>query len=361
MALTTFNHMCIRGAAAVVPPLERSIDEYTSLYAGGADAVQRIKKTVGIDRRRVVEPEVTTADLCCYAAERLLEASSVEKDSIDAIICVTQTPDYWLPCNATLIHGRMGFRNSCACFDISMGCSGYVYGLWIAGSMVESGGFKRVLLLVGDTVSKFVNPRDLTTSSLFGDAGSATLVEHQEREDPSCFVLNTDGSGYDALIIPSGGYRSPRNEQNAQPKEDAEGNWRSECDLHMKGGDVFNFTIREVPKSILELLEYSKVNKDAVDYFFMHQANRYILTNIAKRLKVPVEKMPCDVVSKYGNQSSASIPCVMAETLGEASGDSLKVVLSGFGVGLSWASAVLNLDPSVVLPLISYPEVGVTA
>ena len=361
MALTKFNHMHIRGVSAVVPSNEKSIDSEADKYAGGVASVERIKATIGIDRRRVTSPDVTTADLCCFAAERILKEHSISRESIDAVICVTQTPDYLLPCNAAVLHGRMGLPKSCACFDVSMGCSGYVYGLWLAGMMVESGGLKRVLLLVGDTVSKFVNSKDLTAAALFGDAGSATLVEYKEEPSPSFFALNTDGSGYEALIIPAGGYRNPRNDENARAVEDSEGNWRSACDLHMKGGDVFNFTIREEPKAVAEILEYAGLEKDEIDHFFLHQANRYILSNIAKRLKVPAEKMPCDLVSRYGNQSSASIPCVMADVLGGEAGDSRHVLLSGFGVGLSWASAVLSLAPSVVLPVIDYPEAAVTS
>lgn len=360
MALCTLNHMKISGITTVVPPLEKCIDEDVDQYAGGATAIQRIKETIGVGRRRVADPSVTALDLCLYAAEALLDEFSIDRESIDAVICVTQTPDYLQPCNAAVIHGKMELPESCACFDVNMGCSGYVYGLWIAGSLVEQGMLKRVLLLAGDTISKCVNPRDKTVSPLFGDAGSATLIEYQEGATPSSFALNTDGSGYEALIIPAGGYRNPRNEENARAVEDSDGNWRSACDLHMKGGDVFNFTLREVSKAILGILSQAGIAKEEIDYFFLHQANRYILSNIAKRIKVPIEKVPCDVASRYGNQSSASIPCVMADSLGGDTGESLHVLLSGFGVGLSWASAVLILDPSVVLPVIDYPEVAVT-
>jgi 3-oxoacyl-[acyl-carrier-protein] synthase-3 len=213
-----------------------------------------------------------------------------------------------------------------------------------------------VLLLVGDTVSKFVNAKDLTAAALFGDGGSATLVDYREETAPSFFSLKTDGSGYEALIIPAGGYRTPRTAQNSQAKKDADGNWRSDCDLHMNGGDVFNFTIREEPKAVFEILEYAHVDKENIDHFFFHQANRYILSNITKRIKVPIEKVPCDLVSRYGNQSSASIPVTIAETVREGSRTPLRILMSGFGVGLSWATAVLNLDPSVVLPLADYPN-----
>lgn len=360
MALITFNHLEICGITTVVPSLEKSIDQDVDQYKGGAPAVQRIKDTIGVDRRRVVDSSVTASDLCLHAAEKLLAELSIDRDAIDVMICVTQTPDYSQPCNAAVLHGKLGLPKSCACFDVNMGCSGYVYGLWLAGSLVEQGMLQRVLLLAGDTISKCVNPRDKTVAPLFGDAGSATLVEYREQATPSFFVLNTDGTGYDALIIPEGGFRNPVSENSKQAAKDGEGNWRRGNDLHMKGGDVFNFTLREVPKAILEVMDYARIDKEEIDQFFLHQANPYILSNIAKRIKVPIEKVPCNVASKYGNQSSASIPGVIADTLGESKGDALRVLLSGFGVGLSWASAVLSLDPSVVFPVIRYPEETVT-
>ena len=345
MANTRFNNVKISGIMTVVPQIEKSIDDEIDFYGGNEKQIERIKKAIGLDKRRVSDSETTSVDLCCQAANHLIEGLKINKSEIDGLIFVTQTPDHFQPSNAAIVHSRLGFEKNCASFDINLGCSGYVYGLWMAHMMIASGTCCKVLFLAGDTISKYVNPKDRATAPLFGDAGSATLVEKTDVDQEAFFSLHTDGTGQDFIKVPAGGFRCPSTPDTATATEDAEGNWRSQDDIYMNGGEVFNFSIKTEPTAINEILEYSRKTIDEIDYVVFHQANKYIITNIAKRLKLPLEKAPCETVSKYGNQSSASIPSTINDALGgQVSSCKQQLVLSGFGVGLSWASAVVNVE-----------------
>ena len=345
MANTKFNRARITGISTVVPNNVKSIDDEIDLYGGNLKQIARIKSAIGLDTRRVVDEETTSLDLCHYAAEVLINGMLINRSDVDGLVFVTQTPDHFQPSNAAILHGRLGLETYCASFDVNLGCSGYVYGLWMAHMMIASGTCKKVLLLSGDTISKYVNLRDRSTAPLFGDAGSATLVEKTVRELTSYFSLHTDGSGNDFIKVPAGGFRSPSTPLTATEYKDTEGNWRSQNDLYINGGEVFNFSINTEPAAINEILEYSNKTISQIDYVVFHQANKYIITNIAKRLKLPLEKAPCETVGKFGNQSSASIPATINDALNELVAKSnKKLILSGFGVGLSWASAIVELE-----------------
>jgi len=345
MANARFKNILIEGIVTVVPQIIKSIDDEVDLYGGNNKQIERIKKAIGLDKRRVTDDFTTSLDLCIQATKQLIDGASIDKKDIDGLIFVTQTPDHFQPANAAIAHGKLELDKNCASFDVNLGCSGYVYGLWMAHMMIASGTCTKVLLLAGDTISKYVNARDRSTAPLFGDAGSATLVSSVESEVNSYFSLHTDGSGAEYINVPAGAFRCPSSSETAIEVQDDDGNWRSKNDLVMSGGDVFNFSIKTEPAAINEVLEYSDTTLDAVDYFVFHQANQYIIRNIAKRLKLPMDKVPCDTVSKYGNQSSASIPATINDSLSDAiSKDKKTLVLSGFGVGLSWASAVVDMD-----------------
>ncbi len=245
MAKCSFNQVQIGGVVTCVPPLEKCIDDEIDLFGGNEKQIARLKKTIGLDRRRVVEPGTTAADLCEAAARRLLEATELTPESIDAVICVTQTPDYSQPCNAAVLHGRLDLPKSCAALDVNLGCSGYVYGLWLAHMMVSAGGCERVLLLAGDTISRIVNPKDRAVAPLFGDGGSATLIQRSECESTAWFSLETDGKGFDKLIVPAGGHRTPSSAETRAEVTDEGGNVRSAANLFMDGAEIFNFSIVE--------------------------------------------------------------------------------------------------------------------
>ncbi|MGF1484178.1 MAG: ketoacyl-ACP synthase III [Opitutales bacterium] len=355
MARSRFEEGQIRAVVTSVPATVRRIDDDAELLGNNPAQLERIKKTIGLNERRVVQPTTTTADLCEAAARHLLERATLAVESVDVLICVTQTPDYFQPCNAALLQGKLGLPQTCAAFDVNLGCSGYVYALWLAWLMVNGGGAANVLVLAGDTISRQTHPRDRAVAPLFGDGGSATWVSAGAAGEPVFFDLHTDGTGFGHLIVPGGAFRQPAGPSTQEVVTDAEGNMRRADNLYMNGAEVFNFSIKVEPKAIRELLEFAQTDADAVDAFVFHQANRYIISNIVRRLKVPLEKAPCDVVEKYGNQSSASIPSALCESLGGTlKGATQRLVLSGFGVGLSWASmlaVVGNLECAEVITL----------
>lgn len=354
MPRVRMNQGRVTGIVTCVPTAEKCIDDELELMGGNVGQIERIKKTIGLDRRRVVTPGTTAADLCVQAAQAVLAGARVEVEQVDGLVFVTQTPDHFQPSNAAIVHGRLGLREDCAAFDVNLGCSGFVYGLWLAHMMVEAGGCEHVLLLAGDTLSYCVHPRDRTVAPLFGDAGSATLIQ-RGASHPAWFSLKTDGRGAGTIIVPAGAFREPASETTRAETTDKDGNTRTRGHLTMNGAEVFNFSIKVEPPAVQEICAFAGVGLNDVDYFVFHQANKYIIGNIARRLKIPAAKTPCETVGRYGNQSSASIPCTLCDALApELTSGRRLLVLSGFGVGLSWATCCLTLETLSVCRLIEY-------
>jgi 3-oxoacyl-[acyl-carrier-protein] synthase-3 len=356
MAKANFESIRIAGIHVCAGPEVRKLEDLAKLCDNDPAQLQRLRKMTGIEQRRVAPVGVTTLDMGETAAKALLGELGLTAESIDAILFVTQSPDHWQPCNANLLHGRLGCRKSTAAMDINQGCSGWVYGLYLANCMIQAGGCQRVLLLAGDTVSQSIHPQDRAVLPLFGDACAATVVEPSDSAGNSWFSLHSDGSGHKAISIPAGGYRRPLDVSTAVPETDADGNVRTPANLHMNGLEVFNFTLREEPVAINELLEYSGQSVEDVDYFVFHQASRFILDNLTRKLKLPAAKVAGDTLTLYGNQSSASVPAGICEVLEKAKSANVgtaRLLCSGFGVGLSWASCLL--DVPVEMPVKMYP------
>ncbi len=347
MALSRLEHSRLAGLSVCAGPVERRLEEETELFAHAPQEAEKLRRLVGLDRRRTAPPGITTLDLGEAAARDLLGTLGVAPGQVDALIFVTQTPDQPQPCNANLLHARLGLPKTTACFDVNQGCSGWVYGLWLAHLMTSAGGCSRVLLLAGDTISQLIHRRDRATLPLFGDACSATLVERDETAPPAWFALHSDGAGAAAIRVPSGGSRSPSVPGETLPEvTDEDGSVRTAAHLHMNGLEVFNFTLREEPAAVRELLAFAGKTIEETDAFVFHQANAFILQNLAKRLKLPAEKVPLGTAGRYGNQSSASIPAALCDELGKTlETKGLRLLCSGFGVGLSWASCWLEAGP----------------
>ncbi len=344
--LARFKHFSVSALSVCTGPRVQTLDDVASLYADTPGQLERLRTMIGIERRHVAPVGTTTLDLCEAAARDLITGAAVDPATIDAIICVTQTPDHWQPCNANLLHGRLGLAKSAAAFDINQGCSGWIYGLHIAASLLEAGGAQRILLLAGDTVTQCIHPADRATVPLFGDAGSAALLERKEGTTSSWFALHSDGTGHGAIKIPAGAYRQPSDASTRIERQAEDGSVRTDEHLFMSGIEVFNFTLREEPGAIRELLMFAGMSIDEIDAFVFHQANPFILKNLAKRLRLPEEKVPMRTAAHFGNQSSASVPATLAYELGDALRmDCKRVVCSGFGVGLSWGSCLLDLGP----------------
>jgi len=361
MARTKFNNVKISGLTTVIASNCKSIDE-EELYGDDLDKIRRLKETVGLGERYVVDGDTTSLDLCAQALEKLIEGMNLDKSNIDGLIFVTQTPDYFLPSNSSVIHGKFKLPKSCACIDLNQGCSGYVYGLWVAHMMISSGTCSKVVLLAGDTMSRAVNPKDKASLPLFGDSGTATLIEFSSNPLDSYFDLNTDGAGFGSIIIPAGGFRKPSTEKTKIEFEDGE-SIRSEENLAMHGGEVFKFATREVPKAVESILNYSENSAKDLDALVFHQANKFVIQNIIKRLKnhdLTDVLIPSDTVGRYGNQGPSSIPSTISDSLRyDVSHSMKKMLLCGFGVGLSWASAVLMMD-KIFCPKIYFYKKDVT-
>lgn len=353
MAIATFKHSRISGLSTVVPGHEIRLEDEVAYYAGDARKVQRLSRMTGLCARRVLDSDATAADLCEQAARTLLEGCATPPAQIDALIFISQSPDYRCPATACVLQDRLGLEEQCAAFDVNQGCSGYVYGLWLASSLVESGAARTVLLLVGEGQSRLTTPAgNRITGMVFGDAGTATLVEYCREERPSHFSLGTRGSGYDALIIPGGLARIPlapnpaENVALVEPAHDASGTPWSLTQLYMDGGRVFNFTLDVVPADLRELLARAGASPEDVDFLVLHQANLQIISAVAEKTGFSLDKTPHRALSRYGNLSGASIPSVLCDELaGRIAGkQGARLLLSGFGIGLSWASCLLHME-----------------
>jgi len=329
----------IKGIACAVPDNLKRSEDYNEVF--GEESVQKFVNMTGVKTRHVALNQQCASDLCYAAAVKLMEKLSWEPSSIDALIMITQTPDYAVPATACVLQHRLGLSEDCAAFDVNLGCSAYVYGLWLAGTMISTQNMNRVLLLGGDTSNFGINQNDSATAMIFGDGGAATALERSEGKEIKYF-LKTKGSGFKTIIVPAGHART-------RGRDDTES---SDYELAMSGSEVFTFTITDVPKAIKSFMSQYNIDKNDIDMFVFHQANLFILKHLAKKLGIPMEKVPVSI-DRYGNTSGESIPLTLADTLGhEESGEKLKVFLCGFGVGLSWGGIYLELDKSICLPII---------
>ncbi|MBT1700511.1 ketoacyl-ACP synthase III [Fulvivirgaceae bacterium PWU4] len=342
MALISFNGVGIRGLAAAVPKQVVNNYEYTQYF--DKDSVRDIVEKTGIKERRFAPANICSSDLCFAAAERLIADLNVDRSEIDLLIFVSQTPDYRMPATGVLLQERLGLSKQTAAFDMNLGCSAFVYGLSVVYSMMQTGGFRKALLLDGETRSRIYSPKDRKTAFLFGDGGVAALIERDEKYGNAWFSLNSDGSKESLIKVNAGGYRNPSTPETLEEKVvDEHGNIRSEEHGYMNGADVFNFVLLEIPKDIKKLLSFSNTAMDSLDYFVFHQANSYMNDYLKNKLKLDNSKVPASI-EKFGNTSSVSIPLTIVSQLKDNLAESKKMLLCGFGVGMSWATAVMNFE-----------------
>ena len=350
MAYLEFKNVGISGLAAAVPG--NIIDNYKFTTYFDAESVKDVVDKIGIKERRFADKDTCASDMCFAAAEKLLTDMNIDRTEIDLLVFVSQTPDYKMPATSIILQHRLNLSKSAIAFDINMGCSGFIYGLSTVYSYMQQHGFRKALLLDGETRSKVYSPKDRNTAFLFGDAGVAALIEKDEKYEESIFSLNSDGSRADLIMIHAGGYRNPSSIETLKEKViDEHGNMRSDEQAYMNGPDVFNFLIREVPKDVKNTLEYAETDKESIDYFVFHQANDYINSYLAKKLKLDKDKIPMSI-EKFGNTSSVSIPLTIATELQDKLDEKKKVLFCGFGVGLSWATAILNFKDCHISELV---------
>ena len=341
MAFLQFENVGISALSAAVPNQVIKGRQYTE-YWSQAEANEIVDKT-GIEERRFADGNTCSSDLCFAAAEKLFSDNGIDRNSIDLLVFISQTPDYRMPATSVILQHRLGLPNTTVAFDITLGCSAFLYGLSVVYGILQSSGLKRALILDGETRSKVYSPKDRTSAFLFGDGGVAALIEKSDRFGKSTFSLNSDGSQSDLIMIPAGGYRKMSSAETVKEKVvDEYGNIRSEEQGYMRGGDVFNFVIREIPRDIKHLVEFTRSSMDDFDYIIFHQANNFINSYIAKKLKLDPSRIP-NSLSKFGNTSSVSVPLtIVSELKGRLSGNK-KLLLCAFGVGMTWASGIINL------------------
>jgi 3-oxoacyl-[acyl-carrier-protein] synthase-3 len=313
---------------------------------------EKIVHKLGIERRPIAAVEQTATDMAVNAAENLFENGCCEPEEIDFLLFCTQSPDYFLPTSACLIHERLGLPKSCGALDFNLGCSGYIYGLSLAKGMIETGSAKKVLFLTSETYSKYINPEDRASRPLFGDAASATLIVTNNQKQLNTligpFVFGTDGSGADLLIVPAGGHRIPKNHDTATELPDGKGNVRSKEQLKMHGPGIFSFAIDRVPPLVEELLDKTGKKREEIGCYIFHQANKYMLDRLQELCRLEGLNYFNNMMHR-GNTVSSSIPIAIVDAWQTGM---LKpkqaAMLVGFGVGLSWAGTLIQLPTNFI-------------
>lgn len=352
MAFTTIQHVAVKGIAACVP----SRIEYNKDFLGlPKDVLEKYIESTGIKERHcaIHDGSVCTSDLCYSAAERLIAELGWKKEEIGLLVFVSHTQDYKLPSTACILQNRLELSKETMAFDVPLGCSGFAYGISIAGNLLSSGQIKKGLLLVGNTQSVYASPQDKATALLFGDAGSATALEFDEQAEKICCHYQTDGSGYENLIVPDGGCRNPFNAHSLEYEDFEDGVRRTRLHEKMEGGPVFEFAFFQVPKSLKALMKEFEIEKDQVDYLLLHQANKFISDGVVKKLKFAPEQAPSNI-DRFGNTSGTSIPLLMVTELRrQLQEQSLHHLCCGFGVGLSLGSVYFKTDHIVVPELLT--------
>jgi 3-oxoacyl-[acyl-carrier-protein] synthase-3 len=336
---TIIENIKVAAITSYLPINELELASLGNLY--GEKEVSSIIKTTGIERVRIAGDNQTSSDMCFEAAQLLIENEKIDRQEIGGLVFVSQTSDYILPATSIILQDRLGLSTETVCLDVHYGCSGYVYGIFQAALWISSGACDKVLVLAGDTSSKMINPKDKSLKMVFGDCGTATLVTKGDARFG--FSLCSDGAGHDRLIIPAGGYRKPISCLTKELKCDAENNCRTAEDLYMDGMAIFGFAITNVHKNINSLIEQMDWIKSDVNLYALHQANHFMVNYIRKKLKVEVDKVPINVCN-YGNTGPATIPLLLSDLYSIEPINLEKVILCGFGVGLSWGSVACNLN-----------------
>ncbi len=356
MAKFSFNNVKIAAVAAAVPAQKRLSTDFADIF--GKENVDKFIETTGVVSHYESFADQCASDLAFAAAEELLTKKNIDRESIGALIFITQSSDYRRPSAACVLQSRLGLSQNCMAFEIALGCSAYVYGVHTAAGLMQSSDISRVLLLCAETTTKLEAEGDSSVAMLFGDAGTATLLEKCEGAAPLTGVLKTDGNRFGAIIAPAGGFRqmdAPRDRFVCR-----DGNERTLYDLHMDGMNVFSFTITDVPRTFKEFFKEHEIDPESTyDNYCLHQANFMTLKQISKRLKLSWDKFLISM-DRFGNTSGATLPLTMCDAFGDKSEGEKRLFMSGFGTGLSWGiiDAVVNTDD--IFPVIettaTFPE-----
>lgn len=339
-----FKHKRISGILTVLPKKVVTFEEEMANYNFSPAKCMKLKLAMGYKEHRIAAPGQTSYDFCQFGLQYIFDNNLLNPDEIDALLFVSQSPDYFMPPTSNLLHGHFNLKQDCLCMDINQGCAGFELGMIQACLLLDQPAVKKVVLLNADVLSPKVSPRDRNSKPLIGDAAAITVVEQCEAENPIYANIKMDGTGALVLNIPAGGFRLPCSPETAIMEEDAAGNFRSKDNLVMQGDDVFNFVQREVPPMIEHLYEQSGVDRNEVDWYMFHQPNKFMLNKLADKLGVPREKMPANIVENFGNASGVTVPTCISYNLGDQLvNGKMKLCLAGFGVGLTWSSIMMEM------------------
>jgi 3-oxoacyl-[acyl-carrier-protein] synthase-3 len=352
-----FKNKAITGILSIVPDKELFFDDEMKNYDSSYEVAMKLKETMGYNKHRMVDSGTCVSDLAVYGLQYLFDHKLLNKEEIDALILVTETPDYLIPPTSNVIQGKLNLKEDMICLDINQGCAGFEIGLIQAFMMLEQEAIHKVALINAELLGQRVSKRDRNSYPLLGDAAAITIVEKTAKENEIYANVKMDGTGAFAIHIPAGGIKLPCSSETAVQHKDEYGNWRSAENLVMKGDEVFMFVMKKVPPLINGILELAGMDKEQIDYYMFHQPNRFMVNKLAQKLKIPKEKMPSNIVENFGNSSSVTVPLNIAYNLGnELTQRGLKLCLSGFGVGLVWSSIIMDFDPLQFCEIIEYPS-----
>jgi len=347
MALIKFKRIGIKTLSVTIPKtVVQTINQKNILTD---DQLIKFIETTGVKERRIATQDICSSDLCYDAALNIFNKTNINPNEIDALIFLSQTPDYRVPGTSIILQDKLKLPKSTIAFDINLTCSGYIYGLFLAYSIANLPGIRNVLLLVGETLSKITSTADKSTGLLLGDGGSATIISKNDKFSDSFFSLNTDGSNYESVIIPGGGFRNMSSLKTLENKTYEDGSERNDEQIRMDGMEVFSFAVSEIPKDVKNLLNFASMDVSDIDKIVFHQSNKFMMDVIAKKAKVDLSKMIYSI-QKYGNTSGVSIPSAMADNK-ELLKNNDTLLLNGIGAGFSWGSIILKLTDCEILDI----------
>lgn len=341
---TIFKGKKISGILGILPETVSYFDDEVNNYTFPVKQTKRLKKIMGFESHRLSKPESFASDFCMFGVRYLLDNELIKKEEIGAVLVVTLSPDYYLPQISNTIQGELELPQDVICMDIPQGCCGYLLGLMQSFMLLDHMPDKKIVLCNVDVLSKKVSKQDRNDFPLIGDGASVSVIENDPSAPDIYYTMYTDGTRRDALRIPAGGFRMPCSEETGKVVDIGDGNLRALDHMHMDGSAVFSFVQEEVPPCIEEILEYAGQTKESIDYYMFHQPNRFMVRKLREKIDVPAEKMPDDLVTKYGNPSGVSIPLVITDSVGEAlEKEKYTCCLSAFGSGLAWGAMIMEL------------------
>ncbi len=354
-----FEDKAITGIMAIIPDRKILFDDEIQNYDFAPETSKKLKATMGYNAHRVFEHPVCVSDVAVFGINKLISESKITKDSIDALILVTETPDYIMPPTSNVIQGQLDLKEDIICLDINQGCAGFEVGLIQAFMLLNQDSINKVLLVNGEMLSRRVSIKDRNSYPLVGDAVTITIIEKKQDNGPIFANIRMDGKNCFAIQIPAGGLKNPSTDETRKNYKDDFGNWRNLENLVMKGDAVWRVVQKKVPPLMLDVLEFSGNQPDDIPYYMFHQPNKFMINKLADKLKIPRDRMPSNIVENFGNSSGATVPLNIAYNLGERlCRERMRLCMAGFGIGLVWSSVVMEVGPLEFCSMEEYPYNG---